>query len=440
MSNNGAVALWEASTSVVVSDGVSDIKAILDCAKQLRGREKGQLAANMQAGHYEVAATFIWHRAMTLLKKQLSSLGNEFIGELLQRPDIDGNADISASISEIDAISLARDLGMITPTQAMRLIHSQDVISHFGGVDGDDQLSDDEYMTPEEAMSCLRVCIQGILGHDRISVAEDFASFRRNLEAKTFTQDSPEIIRLQQSPYFFVRTAISIIISVLKAEKGAAIEHASRNALLIIPMFWPSLKKPEKWQIGQAYAEQFSEGRRDSVKSLHSVLLAVQGFDYVPENLRSNTFTRAASSVIAAHQAMNNFYNEPAPMKELANLGTSIPSPALATCMTAVLCVKLGNLYGVSRAAQASADQLLSGISVERWKYYLDERLEFDRVILPKLNQDAPLANWVSLVGGQGLDPNDFESRNIKKIIAATNKGDKQQIKRLAVAMWQAAI
>src|SRR6185369_13983966 len=100
-----------------------------------------------------------------------------------------------------------------------------------------------------------------------------------------------------------------------------------RNALLIIPQFWEQLKAPERWQIGQAYAVEFSEGRKESVKGLHAVLLAVAGFDYVPENLRSTTFVKVASEVIAAHQGMNNFYNEGAPIRELASPGTSIPGP-----------------------------------------------------------------------------------------------------------------
>jgi hypothetical protein len=239
----------------------------------------------------------------------------EFIGELLQRPDIDEFSDIRTAVSDTEAISLARDLGMITPLQTMRLLQSQATVAYFSGLENDPSSNHDEVMTQQEAVSCLRVCVQGVLGHEQVSVAEDFKKFRAKLESETFTLNSPEVVKLRSSPYFFVRTAISILLSLFKTAKGAQLEHAARNALLLIPQFWAQLKAPERWQIGQAYAQEFSEGRRESVKGLHAVLLAVAGFDYVPENLRSTTFIQVASNVIAAHQGMNNFHNEPGPMR-----------------------------------------------------------------------------------------------------------------------------
>jgi len=174
---------------------------------------------------------------MTLLKRQLAKLGNEFIAELLQRPDIDEQTEITAAISETEAISLARDLGIITPTQAMRLVHSQEVVNHFASMSGDETPADDATMTPEEAMACLRVCVQGILGHESVAVAEDFAAFRRSLESRTFTVGSPEIRRLQQSPYLFVRTAVSVLLSVIRGGKGAQLEHAAKTRCSSYPCF-----------------------------------------------------------------------------------------------------------------------------------------------------------------------------------------------------------
>jgi hypothetical protein len=435
MSSTTSIAPWKSNQAVVVSDSTSSVPAIVEAALQLRDRERKQVAANIEAGHYEVATTFVWHRGMTLLKKQLATLGNDFIAELLQRPDIDANSDLTSAISESEAITLARDLGILTATQAMRLSHSQEVVNHFASVDGDDSVAEEETMTHEEAVSCLRVCVQGILGRERIDIAEDFSLFRKNLEASTFTVNSPEIVRLQQSPYFFIRTAISVLLALLKGGQGAQIEHASRNALLIIPLFWQVLKKPERWQIGRVYASEFNEGNKDAVKALHAVLMQVKGFDYVPENLRSNTFTRVASSVIAAHQGANNFYNEPAPMRELANLGSSIPGPALAICVTAALCVKLGNQYGTCWAAQASADQVLSTISKERWKYYLDDRLEVDPIILAKLTQDAPLQRWIELMGASDIDPGELSSKSAKDLLTETKAKRPQKVAAIAKSM-----
>lgn len=440
MPNNNTLALWDAPAPNKISDKTTDLSVISSSALLLRRREREQILANLEAGHFEVATTFVWQRTMTLLKKQLSTLGNEFVGELLQRPDIDENSEISTVVSDREAISLARDLGMLTPTQAMRLVHSQEIVNHFASID-EESLSDEETMTREEAVSCLRVCVQGILGHEKIGVAEDFSEFRRLLESKTFTAESKEVIRLQQSPYLFVRTAISVLLSVLRKGSGATLEHASRNALLIIPMLWERLKRAERWQIGQGYASEFNEGHKETVRALHAVLVAVKGFDYVPENLRSTTFTRVASTVIAAHQGLNNFYNEPAPMKELANLGTSIPSPALPLCMTAALCVKLGNQYGRAWNAQEAAGEVLGSISKDRWLYYLEDRLGHDLVILPKLVYSGdPLNRWIDLVSELGLDPSKLNGKEARALLNATNKKLTARVSEVAGKMYEEAL
>ena len=432
-------ALWKAPSALVVSDTTTDVPAIINAARQLRDRERNQLAANIEAGHYEVVATFVWHKTMALLKKQLSTLGNQFVAELLQRSEIDEYSDILTAISDSEALSLARDLGIISATQAMRLSHSQQAISHFASFDSAD-VDDDAGMTPEEAVLCLRVCVQGVLGQETIAVAQDFAAFRTKLESITLAADSEEIIQLLQSPYFFIRTAISVLLTLLKSAKGVSLEHAARNAITIIPLVWDKLKNPERWQVGQAYAVEFSEGKKDAVRSLHAILLQVKGFDYVPENLRSQTFIKVANSIIAAHQGLNNFHNEPGPMRELAALGSSIPGPALASCMTAVLCVKLGNRYGVSWSAQPSADGLLSSISRDRWIYYLDGRLEQDRIILPKLAEEGPRGRWIDLIRNSGVQAEEIKTKAVRDLVKATLENNGDRVSTISARLWKESL
>jgi hypothetical protein len=437
---SNAVGLWKTDSHAVIPDTISDPNRIASHALQLRSRERDQVATNFAAGNYEVASTYVWTRTMALLKQQLGSLGAGFIGELLQRPEIDEFTDIATTISDREAISLALDLGVISPLQSKRLFHSQEIVTYFSGLSSNHAGHDEEVMTQEEAISCLRVCVQGVLGQENIGAAEDFKQFRDKLTSETLLTGSREIEKLRGSPYFFVRTAISVLLSLFKTEKGAQLEHAARNALLIIPEFWPKLKEPERWQIGQAYAEEYNEGRKQSLAGLHSVLLKVSGFDYVPENLRSSTFVKVANDVISAHEGMNNFYNEPAPTRELARLGTSIPGPALATCITAILCVKLGNRYGISHAAQGAADELIDGISADRWVHYLDGRLEDDRRILYKLDESKPQERWIALMKKLNFDSSGFRSRAVKRLLSATLKGDKTEIGFVASALYRKAI
>lgn len=432
------VSLWEPSPLVAVTDAVSDPAAISNFALQLRPRERAQIVENFANGNYELVTNYVWTRTMALLKKQLGSLGNEFVGELLQRPDIDEYSDISTAMSESEAISLARDIRILTPLQAKRLLHIQSLIVHFASIDATADAYSDETMTLEDAVQCLRTCVQGVLGHENIGMATGFAVFRQRLDTETLLEDSDEVQSLAVVPYFFVRTVVSVLLTLVRTAKGAQFEHSARNAQLIIPNVWSRLKDPERWQVGNAYALEFNEGQKDSVKALNGVLRLVRGFDYVPENLRSTTFIRVASSIIAAHEGMNNFYNEPGPMRELASLGSSIPNPALAACITATLCVKLGNFYGVSHAAQGAANEVLDTISKERWHFYLDGRLEQDPRILQKLQWDKPKGRWMALLAELDIDTSALKSKKVADLVRASQGSQADKVSRIAVEMLAA--
>jgi len=119
---------------------------------------------------------------------------------------------------------------------------------------------------------------------------------------------------LAASPYFFKRTTLSVLLALVKGAKGAQLDNALGNINIILPMIWGQLRKPEKWQTGQTYAEIYNAGKEQAVAGLKKALIKVRGFDFVPENLRSTIFLQAAQKVIEAHDDFNNFHNEPAPI------------------------------------------------------------------------------------------------------------------------------
>jgi hypothetical protein len=80
---------------------------------------------------YEMAATFVWAKAVAALKKQLAGLGMEFVGEMLGRTDLDEASNPITDLREDEAIELAEQLGMINTTEAIRLRNGQTLVNHF---------------------------------------------------------------------------------------------------------------------------------------------------------------------------------------------------------------------------------------------------------------------------------------------------------------------
>lgn len=422
---------WSASETLQIASELPNEIAAYG-RPQLSTRDISAIVVAFDHGNYEMAATFVWTKAASVLKRQVATLGMEFVGEMLGRPDLNEDSDPSKSFSDLEAISLAEDLGMINSTQSLRLSQALALVTHFTRLDQAE--AESEMMAKEEAVMLLRTCTAGILSRPNFEGALKFADFRIKLSSKTLRTE--ECNSLRESPYFFVRTTLSVVLSLIKTKKGASQEHALGNLSVILPIIWEGLRQTEKWQVGQAYAEAAAEGNRIASAGLKSALLKVHGFDFVPESLRSNTFTEAAAGVLAAHSGYNNFFNEEKPLMVLANLGTAIPKPAFAKCMEATLAVWLGNHWGHAFASEGPATEIFNSLRPEQWEYYINECLQGDKTILDKLAyDDKPSKRWITLVETYLKTAFVVRDQRVLRLLEATSKRDVETIHGIALQL-----
>lgn len=429
MSNS--VIVWREPTGSIVPKTADTAVAIASVAKNLSSRDQKQIITAFQSDAYEMMAGFVLNKALSQLKRALASLGMAFVGEMLGRADLDEDSVPTVSISNYEAITLARELGLINSTDATRLTQHLELLAHFDSLNIED--SEAEEMSREEALSFLRTCVNSVLGREDNIAPAEFMAFRAELEGRTFKIADAEVGTLQAAPYFFKKTTLSILLSGIKTKAGAQFEHTLGNIVVLVPFLWESLRDAEKWSIGQSYAEAVNSGHSPAVSALKKALTSIQGFDYVPESLRSQTFAAAASNVISVHTGMNNFYNEPAAISALAKLGTTIPWPAFPISMSAILAVRLGNSYGCSNMAQPEAINLLERLTVNQWEYYLNECLPGDELILQKLAwYGKPQSRWSDLVDKFQLLDKNIKHRRLVKLLEASAKRDGGVIKSTA--------
>jgi len=435
--SNTELVIWQNNTLPVIPKKVSKIEDLVIYGVQLQTKDKRQIVSAFNNEAYEMVSTYTWTKAITSLKNQLSKMGVSFISEMLDRPDINEHTDIQQALSEFEAIRLAEEFGVISGTSAFRLKKAMETVVHFN----QPELEEDEEneMTQDEARTIVRSCIQGILGYNKIEAAIDFKNFRIELEEQTLNEENPYILKLVQSPYFFHRTVIRILLSIIKSSTGAQLENSLANSNLIIPLIWGSLKHPERWQIGRTYSELFTDGQTKAASGLKRVLLKVKGFDFVPEDLRSSSFIKIANEILSAHEGMNNFYNEPKPVTTLYNMGSVIPIPAFSVCMSAILCVRLGNSYGVSNAAQGSAIEILKNTTQDRWIYFFNECLQTDDRILYKLMGYSQLDRWLNLFSKSFIDNilPEIQERDVVNLLKFTKDNNRDKIRRISAQMYK---
>lgn len=374
------IQIWQGPNGITLPASAKDANDIMPLAACLTTKQKNQIISAFQVEAYDMAAEYAWKKAMVKLKETIGTLGIRFIGEMLNRDDIDEYTPIESVLTDYTAIQLAEQLGVIGNTAALKLRHANELITHYFSKNAEEEL---DYNT---AFSIVKSSVQYILGESDISIALEFSEFRQRLLNEPLRVDDEQLEQIINSPLFYIRTVMTILLASVKNDIGARLENAVANLYVLISPLWKKLGESDKWNIGTAYRDVTAAGNTIAASGLKSALLKVGGFDYVPENLRSNTFIKAAQQVLETHFAFNNFYNEPSVVSKLANLGSIIPTPALIECMQAYLAVYLGNIYGVSHAAASTAYKQLAKISEDRWLYYFEKVIQNDEVILLKMN------------------------------------------------------
>lgn len=413
--------IWGGETQELVPSSAKSPAEIANYAVQLKPKERLQLVAAFEHEHYEMGLTFLWDRTVAALKSELATVGVALLGEMLGRSDVHEDDDVNDILTTRDAIRLAEELGVITSTDALRLRQTNDLLNHFSRLS--DSESEQEEIEESEARTSLKACVKGVLARPKIEVAKKFVEFRETIESSTLLDGNPQLEMLLSSPYFFKKLTLSILLNAAKTKSGAQLEHSLANINTLIPLLWRDFRETERWQIGHTYAETYSDGKTSSVGALKTALMKVKGFDYVPENLRSDTFVKAAEAVLRAHDGAYNFYNEYSPISSLSNLGSTIPTPAFPACMTAVLSVQLGNKYGYAWNAASVATGILEKVTSERWQYYLNQVLPGDIRILSKLTEDKPLSRWIDIVKNRNLNDLQIKNSTVQRLISASSEG-----------------
>lgn len=423
------IELWKGPEGQNLPADIDKIDELVQYAKHLTEKQALHLQKAFEIEAYDMAAEYAWKKAMIKLKETLSNLGMEFIGEMIGRENMDEYTILDEVLTDYTSIELAEKIGVIGSTAAIKLRHANELINHFFSSTAKEEID------RLEAMNLVKNSIQYILSEDDIAVATEFSKFRDKLLGETLSHDDSQIELISNSPLFYLRTVNSILLSSIKNDIGIKLENSIANFHTIIVKIWDKLSELDKWKIGNAYRDVTSSGKNISSVGLKSALLKVQGFDFVPENLRSTAYVKAARKVIDTHFDFNNFYNEPAVIKKLASLGTTVPTPALIEVMQAYLAVYLGSSYGTSGVAAEIAEEKLLEISQERWKYYLKKVIHTDETILYKIEGNRRINAFKDLLIKAGIIDLKFLPNENQKLYEAIMEGNKSRANSIALKM-----
>lgn len=423
---------WEASAENRMPANIKDVEGIVGYGNSnLTIKQQKQIVGAYKMEAYDMAAEYAWKKAIVKLRNSLADLGMDFIAEFVQRDDVDEYTPIENVLTERATIDLAERLGVINSTGALHLRQAQELINHYLSA------NTDEEMSAIDSLSIIRPSVEYILSEANVKVAGDFSKFRNRLLNEDLKLTDPAVGQVINSPLFYIRTVITILLSAIKKNKQIVQEHALVNITMLLPEVWAKISSSDKWIIGETYRDVVASGDIVATKGMKIALGKVRGFDFVPETLRSTTFKEMARKLIDVHDSYNNYYNETGVVKALANLGTRIPEPAFLICLDAYLLVYLGNYYGFSNGAAPIAEEELKKISQDRWHIYFKEYIQSDDRILCNLETNTQVSRLKKLLDSIGVTNLDDLPKDNHALFDAIIKGDSDKVKRITNVMYQ---
>jgi len=422
------IELWQAKEAKKIPANLTDIKKIVPLTDKnnLTVSQQNQVISAFNAEAFDMAAEYVWRKAMSKLKESISFLGDDFIMEMLQRPGTK-LANLDSALTEYNTIRIAEQLGMITKYGAIKLRQALETLQYCFSTTA---TVEGVQLDAIETLGIIKICIELILSEPKVDVAVEFSSLRDRLFHEQIKEDDKQIVDLVNSSLFFIRTVCTVLSNTIKTEKGAIQENAIANYRTILPEVWLKLTGEDRWKAGFLYRDVVSSGDDKAAIGIKAALSKVNGFDYVPENIRSLTFIDVANKLVDIHFGYDNFYREPKAVNELANLGSVIPEPAWTDCLRAYLLVLIGNKYGRSNDAVPIALKHIGKMPSDAWIAYLDKTLPFDRIVLSALWDDKPQRQFTSLISSMELDKLPLETKSGKQLMTALNQGNYSLIRR----------
>lgn len=379
---------WRVEHKNVVPSNLTKVEQIIPFSNisNLTIKQQNNIITAFENQAYDMAVEYVWKKAITNLREHILELGEEFVGELIQRPDAGIKFGLESVLTDYNVIQIAEQLGMISHAGALDLRQSFEVIQFYFSSEATKEEAEFDAL---RVASIIKSCVINILSQPNMQIAVDFTNFRSRLFDENIPSKDPQLQQLLSSSLFIIRTVITILSSSIRTKDGAVQEHSLNNFKVILPLIWGKISSDDKWRIGALYKDVMSDGDMKSAIVVKSALAQVSGFDYVPENLRSNTFIEVAQKLIDVHYEFDNYYKEPRVIKELASLGTIYPKPAMPRCIKALLLVYMGNYYGRSIGAWPIAQEQLNNLSQDDWIDFLENVLPYDEQLVGAISSNG---------------------------------------------------
>ncbi len=324
----------------------------------LRAEGLARMCVAVAAGLFDSAINYIWNASVIELREKVKRFGLPVVEQILSKTKFDECALLDLKDAEL--LSLCLKLNLITEDGYFFLDQCRDIRNNFSAAHPVVGKIDDH-----EFIGFANRCAKYALGNEKNPVGVDISAFMVAVKGTKFSDEQKNqwvdrISKTHEAQQYLLFGTLHGIYS-----DPASVEQYRVNALMIAAEFAPHFTPKAKSDLINRHHDYIAGGDEKRHKASQQFFERLGMLALLGEHEFHSLLSNASKRLLAAHQAMDNFYNEPPFAERLLQLSEqgAIPDTVKEELVTVVITCASGNSYGVSNAAVPYYHRLIQGFS-----------------------------------------------------------------------------
>jgi hypothetical protein len=399
-----------------------DVVAAVDPVRRQNSLYLSKFIAACGAGLFDAALNFMWDETVVNLRTKVARFDLQYFYDSVvtdpqRRSKLKDEADL-VKIEEWELIRGCHLTGILSDIGFKHLDYIRDMRNWASAAH-----PNQNELTGFQLISWLETCIREVIAKDPEGPAIEVKRFLNSIRNTALSANDAQHINagMEYLPTDIVKSLLRTLFGMYTAENAAV--QVKANIRLVAQKCWGLAPDDAKYDCGFRYATYAANGEVERRAAANEFLAVVDGLPYLPGDTLTLEISEKVNDLYRAHNAFNNFYNEPAHARALASYISSagqVPDAVRNGYVKTVVMAKIGNGYGVSGAAEPYYDSLIERFGESEISVFV--QLLFDREFSSRLALRACAPTYKALAAYlAGRTTNQVSLQALQKIGASTD-------------------
>jgi len=320
-----------------------------------------KFVAACAVGLFDAALNFLWNETIRNLREKAARFDLEyFYDSVVTDPDRRSKLKTEADLEKLEDWELIRGClttGLISEIGFRHLDYIRDMRNRASAAH-----PNQNELTGLQVVSWLDTCIREVLAKEPAGPVIEVRKLLRSLRQEKLTADDvpPIAASLPLLPDDLSRSLLRSILGMYTDLRLAV--DVRNNIKLVAKAVWGVCSEESRFESGLKFASLEANGETSRAKLAREFLEVVDGLVYLPPDRLALEISAAVDTLMSVHNGWYNFYNEPTPARQLQRLvpaSGEVPGAIVKKYIKTLTMCRIGNGYGISRAAQPIYDDLI---------------------------------------------------------------------------------